>query len=168
MTSQFTMMSKLIDGQFSSPGLSGIDEVFPDWIKAQSFVSVHVRSFLSDHDGLNDFSTEVLRRLLKNLDVIPVYVAGVVVPCYMFINSRLGSCCSGFVFRQSFFQFSVRHSNVKGFVFRQSVFSIFCQTLQCKGSHSVNKRVHRLFLTVSNYQVYPSVTPRFVAAFCKV
>ena len=40
MMSQFTVMSKLIDVQFSSPGLRGVDEVVPDWIKIQSFVSV--------------------------------------------------------------------------------------------------------------------------------
>ena len=74
---------------------------------------------------------------------------GVLTTCHMFINCRLGSCCSGFIFRRFFF-------------------SIICQSLQCKGGHSVNKRVHRLFLTVLIYQVYPSVTPRFVAAFYTV
>ena len=34
-------------------------------------------------DGLKDFSREVLRLLLKNLDVIPVYLVGVVTPCHM-------------------------------------------------------------------------------------
>ena len=70
------------------PGFSGIDKVVSDWIKIQSFVSVQVWSLLSDVDGLKDFSREVLvlRLLLKNLDVIPVYLVGVFTPCHMFIN----------------------------------------------------------------------------------
>ena len=70
-------------------------------------------------------------------------------PCHLFINCRLGILLL-WIYVQTLF------------------FSIFCNSPQCKGSHSVNKRVHRLFLTVSIYQVYPSVTPRFVAAFYKV
>ena len=65
-------------------------------IKIQSYVSVQVRSFLSDVDGLKDFSRQVLRLLFKNLDVIPVYLVGVVAPCHMFINCRPGSCCFEF------------------------------------------------------------------------
>ena len=44
------------------PGLSAIDQVVADWIKIQSFVSVQIRSFLSDVDGFKDFS------LTANLD----------------------------------------------------------------------------------------------------
>ena len=67
-------------------GLSGIDEVVADWIKIQSFVSVQVRSFLSDVDGLKDFSREVLKLLLKSLDVIPFYLVGIVAPCHKFVK----------------------------------------------------------------------------------
>ena len=101
MTSQFTVTSKLIDVQFSSNwSLSEIDEVVPDWIKIQSSVSIQVRFFLSDVDDLKDFSSEVLGLLLKNLEVIPVYLVGVFAPFHMFINCRNGSCCSRFLFRQ--------------------------------------------------------------------
>ena len=52
---------------FSSPppGRGGFDEVVPGLIKIKFFVSVQVRSFLSDVDGLKNFSEEVPRLLFR-------------------------------------------------------------------------------------------------------
>ena len=51
-------MPKLTIFSFPPPGLGGVDKVVPDWDKIQFFVSVQVRSFLSDVDGLTEFSGE--------------------------------------------------------------------------------------------------------------
>ena len=59
------------------------------------------------------FLGKSFRLLLKNIDVIPVYLVGVLTPCHMFIKCRIGSCRSRFMFRQSFFQVSASLSNVK-------------------------------------------------------
>ena len=39
---------------------SGLNKVVPDWVQVQSFVSVQIRSFFLDMDGLKNFSWEIL------------------------------------------------------------------------------------------------------------
>ena len=142
---------------FSSllPGLSGIDQVAPDWIKVQSFVSVLVRSFLSDVDGLKDFSFFFSRTLTLSQSIWWVFLLLVTCSLITDLDPAALDLCS-----DSFFIYL--------FIFFKFFSPIFCHSLQCKGSHSVNKRVHGLFLTLSIYQIYPSLTPEFVAAFYKV